>query len=157
MAILSSTLRHVRDWGECALSLAFPWPETTASEPVRIKPPLCQRCGYPFPALENHQHAFSCSQCADRVWHFLWARAAYRTEGQIHEAIVGFKYRDEYYQHGRLVDWLTEAYDRYAIEGKVHWDALVPVPLYHRRQRERGFNQARELADGLGAKRKIRQ
>ena len=31
-----------------------------------------------------------------------------------------------------------------------HWDALVPVPLYHRRLRTRGFNQARELARGLG-------
>ncbi len=36
------------------------------------------------------------------------------------------------------------------------WDAIVPVPLYHRRRRERGFNQAAELAQGLGSKRKIR-
>jgi len=31
----------------------------------------------------------------------------------------------------------------------------VPVPLYHRRHRERGFNQALEIASGLAFKRKI--
>jgi ComF family protein len=35
------------------------------------------------------------------------------------------------------------------------WQALVPVPLYHRRRRERGFNQASEIARGLAAKRKV--
>ena len=29
-------------------------------------------------------------------------------------------------------------------------DAVVPVPLHHRRERERGFNQAHDLALGLG-------
>jgi ComF family protein len=29
------------------------------------------------------------------------------------------------------------------------------VPLYHRRRRERGFNQAAELARGLGARRRL--
>jgi ComF family protein len=120
---------------------------------VRIEPPFCQRCGFPFPALENHGATFTCSQCEDRAWHFRWARAAYRTEGEVHEAIIGFKYRDEYYQQGRLIQWLTEAYDRYAAGGA--WHAVVPVPLYHRRLRERGFNQARELANGLRKNRKI--
>jgi ComF family protein len=90
----------------------------------------------------------------DRRWYFEWARAGYRTEGEVLDAIVGFKYREEYFQHRRLVDWLAEAFDRYAI--KETWDALVPVPLYHRRKRERGFNQAAELARGLGKRRGMR-
>ena len=48
----------------------------------------------------------------DRKWHFNWARSGYRTEGQVLDAIVGFKYRDEYYQQGRLVRWLTETFGR---------------------------------------------
>ncbi|HUB67989.1 MAG TPA: phosphoribosyltransferase family protein [Candidatus Methylacidiphilales bacterium] len=69
------------------------------------------------------------------------------------EAIVGYKYREEFYHHAQLVGWLTEAFDLHA-QGE-QWHALVPVPLYHRRHRERGFNQAIELAKGLGSKRKI--
>jgi competence protein ComFC len=69
------------------------------------------------------------------------------------EAIIGFKYHEQYYQRDRLIGWLAEAYDRHAGAGP--WHALVPVPLYHRRRRERGFNQALELARGLGRKRRL--
>jgi ComF family protein len=153
MAILSSTFRRAREWGECALDLAFPWPESIADEPEAIEPPVCRQCGFPFPALAAQDEAFTCSQCESSDWYFEWARAGYRTKGQVHEAIIGFKYGEQYYQRGRLVDWLTETFDRHAGTGS--WQALVPVPLYHRRHRERGFNQAKELAEGLAAKRKL--
>jgi len=121
--------------------------------PKRFERPFCQQCGYPFPALDGHDSTFLCAHCVDRKWYFKWARSGYRTEGQVLDAIVGFKYRDEYYQRGRLVRWLTETFDRHTQPGE--WHALVPVPLYHRRRRERGFNQAHEMARGLAGKRKI--
>jgi len=68
------------------------------------------------------------------------------------EAVIGFKYRDEYYREGQLIDWLTEVFDQHAGAG---WNALVPVPLYHRRHRQRGFNQALEMAYGLASRRKV--
>ncbi|HEX4140921.1 MAG TPA: ComF family protein, partial [Candidatus Methylacidiphilales bacterium] len=139
---------------ECALSLAFPWQESAAAGPVRIVPPFCRQCGDPFPGLERVDSTVVCGKCSKHRWHFQWARAAYRTQGQVLEAVLGFKYNDQYYQHGRLVGWLAEAYDHHARAEA--WDAVVPVPLYHRRHRERGFNQASELARGLARKRKIR-
>ena len=153
MALLSASLDFARDWGECALNLAFPWAESLAEEPVRIEAPFCQQCGFPYPALEGHQATFVCANCAERKWYFQWARSGYRTEGQVLDAIIGFKYRDEYYQRGLLVGWLTETFDLHARVGA--WHGLVPVPLYHRRHRERGFNQANEMAQGLASKRKI--
>jgi ComF family protein len=157
MALLSSSLRlaraHAWDWGECALNLAFPWAESTKSEPVRIERPFCEQCGYPYPALEGHQATFLCDHCVEKKWHFQWARSGYRTEGQVLDAIIGFKYRDEYYQQRRLVRWLAETFDEHVRPGE--WHALVPVPLYHRRHRERGFNQANEMARGLASQRKI--
>lgn len=153
MALLSSSLDCARDWGECLLNLAFPWPESAEAEPVRIEKPYCQQCGEPFPAMEKQSHDFLCYNCVDQKWYFQWARAGYRTEGQVLEAVIGFKYRDEYYQLGRLTEWLVETFDQHCAQEK--WDALVPVPLFHRRRRERGFNQAYELASGLGKARKI--
>jgi ComF family protein len=153
MALLSASLDCARDWAECALNLAFPWPETTAADPVRIERPFCRQCCEPFPALETYASDFLCYHCVEQTWHFQWARSAYRTEGQVLEAVIGFKYRDESYQYGRLVTWLTEVFDQYAASES--WHGLVPVPLYHRRRRERGFNQAYEIARGLGKKRKI--
>jgi ComF family protein len=124
-----------------------------AVEPVRIERPFCEQCGYPYPALVGQGSTFVCAHCAEKKWYFKWARSGYRTEGQVLEAIIGFKYRDEYYQQGRLIRWLAETFDQHARTGK--WHALVPVPLYHRRRRERGFNQAHEMARGLASQRKI--
>src|SRR5271168_577553 len=75
MALLQASLRFAREWGECALNLAFPWPETEAKEPVRIEQPYCRQCGFPFPALEHYDAEFICSDCSDRTWHFKWARS----------------------------------------------------------------------------------
>jgi ComF family protein len=153
VALLSESLRAAREWGECALNLAFPWPESTEPEPKPIEPPFCRQCGYPYPALGQPATPFTCQSCAQRKWYFEWARAAYPTDGQVLEAVIGFKYSDHYYEGNRLVDWLTEAFDNHAAGQK--WDGLVPVPLYHRRKRERGFNQAEELARGLSRRRNI--
>ena len=153
MAFLSSPFRFARNWGECALNLVFPWPESAEAEPERIEPPICEQCGYPYPDLQAHGSGFVCTNCVERKWHFEWARAGYRTDGQVLEAIIGFKYRDEYYRQDQLVEWLSETFDRHAHTG--NWHALVPVPLYHRRHRERGFNQAKEIARGLGLKRNL--
>ncbi|MDR0395854.1 MAG: double zinc ribbon domain-containing protein [Oscillospiraceae bacterium] len=38
----------------------------------------------------------------------------------------------------RMLDWLPDGFD-----------ALTPVPLHHRRERSRGYNQARVLCEGL--------
>jgi ComF family protein len=161
LALLSASLRQARghtwrwarDWGECALGLAFPEAISAEAEPIRIEPPYCRQCGYPYPALGGHSAEFTCNNCATRTWHFDWARSGYRTEGQVLEAVIGYKYRDEYYREHQLVNWLTEIFDRHALGGG--WNALVPVPLYHRRHRQRGFNQALELARGLASHRKI--
>lgn len=152
MALLPASLRFARDWAECGLNLAFPWPESDLPMPGRIEPPYCRQCGEPFTTLADPAPDFICQRCTEHDWHFEWARSSYPANGQVLDAIIGFKYRDEYYHYARMVDWLVEAYDRH-IFGK--WDALVPVPLYHRRKRERGFNQAQELARGLSKRRKI--
>jgi hypothetical protein len=124
VAFLSSALAGARAWSECALSLAFPWPESNEAEPKPVVAPFCERCGYPYEHVPGGT-PFECSNCADHHWHFAWARAGYLTEGQVHEAVVGFKYHDEFFRLSQLTGWLTEAFDRHAAGEK--WDALVPA------------------------------
>ncbi len=107
-----------RGWANCALNLAFPWPDSAEAEPVRIDAPFCRQCGYPYPALEGHSGDFTCNNCVNRTWHFDWARSGYRTEGQVLEAVIGYKYSDQYYRESQLVDWLTETYDRHVKKGE---------------------------------------
>jgi ComF family protein len=146
-------LESFRRWSEVGLDLAFPWPASEEEAPQSIQPPFCRRCGYPFPALAD-QPDFLCHHCAEKTFHFEWARAGYLTAGQVREAVVGFKYGEQFFRREQLIGWLVEAFDRHGSAGR--WDGLVPVPLYPRRYRARGFNQARELAEGLKSKRKMK-
>ncbi len=82
-----------------------------------------------------------------RRWSFSWAHGQYEAMGQVREAVIGFKFSGQYHQRPYLVAWLKEGFD-YMAAGE-EWDGFVPVPLHRLRKRERGFNQAEELALGL--------
>lgn len=151
MALLS--LPTLRDWGLTFLDLVFPEPPFEGKIPEPIEAPFCEQCGQPFEGAITT--TFSCTNCADRTWHFQSARAYYPFKGGVREAILGFKYREQFYQRKHLVRWLIAGYDRRYAEGEIKWDGLVPVPLHRLRRRERGFNQARELANGLSRQRHI--
>ncbi|MBA3944292.1 MAG: ComF family protein [Herpetosiphonaceae bacterium] len=56
----------------------------------------------------------------------------------------------KYKRHSVLADPLAELAVQIAGSAIPLVDAIVPVPLYARRQRERGFNQAELLAQGIG-------
>lgn len=67
------------------------------------------------------------------------------------EGVHGFKYEGRFWLRRQLVDWLADGWADHFARDAAAWDALVPVPLHHLRHRERGFNQARVLAEGLSA------
>ena len=60
--------------------------------------------------------------------------------------MVRFKYGHEYYLRRPLADWLAEAFHTDPRLTNRPVDAIVPVPLHPRRERERTFNQAAVLA-----------
>jgi ComF family protein len=137
-------------WVKSMLDLVFP------VEPVPEDLPstgehICSRCGESYEG--DMEGKFRCSNCAGRRWYITKARAAYRAEHEVREVIHEFKYQSQFHHLPCLAEWLEEGFDRfYKNEGDV-WDGLVPVPLYPLRRRERGFNQAEELAFVLGKKR----
>ena len=136
-----------------ALDLAFPPPPPPpADAPARrIVRPFCARCGEPFPGMLPD--AFLCTNCAERDHTLAWARAPWRAEGYVREAIHDFKYRGRFHLLGPLTDLLEDGFRQFAA-GEA-WDALVFVPLHPLRQRERGFNQAEELCRELGRRQRL--
>ncbi|RMF94367.1 MAG: ComF family protein [Nitrospinota bacterium] len=120
-----------------------------------IHAPYCPRCGLPFasPAALCASPEHQCASCRHHPPPFEVARAVGRYEGVLRELIHLFKYQ----RRLRLGKALVALMDQ-------HWgerfpdrqfDYLVPVPLHHRRLREREFNQAQVLAEGLGRLRDI--
>jgi len=153
-----------KPWADTALSFVFPdvcqlcaakratKREGYVCEDCRaqvrcIDAPFCERCGLPFEG--EITGTFECTNCREMELHFASARSAVTAQGPVLDAIHRYKYKSQMW----FEEFLTELF----VPGASDWfrehpvDALLPVPLYPVKQRERGFNQAERLARRLGA------
>ncbi len=106
----------------------------------RIEPPLCPRCGLPQP------QAYLCPSCLAWQASIDGIRSPFSFTGAIRAAVHQLKYQHVTALASPLAGLLAAYLDANAIPA----DVLVPVPLYPRRLRERGYNQSALLARRLG-------
>ena len=106
-----------------------------------ITPPICARCGDPIARLDA-----GCSGCSGHTKAVTRARAIGQYEGTLREIIHALKYSGRH----SLARPLAERMRQRGSELLEKVDCVVPVPLHWRREYERGFNQAREIARHLG-------
>ena len=114
-----------------------------------ITPPMCMRCGVPSRhGSYRVRTGPSARHCLGTITGDPVSR--YRTagwyQGALRSIIHAFKYQGRRSLATPLAALMREA--GRDLLGSV--DAVVPVPLYPRRRWTRGFNQARDLAKGLG-------
>ncbi len=116
----------------------------------RIDRPFCERCGKPHQrivglgALSN----YPCADCRDKPNPYIrriWGAAYY--DDAVGATIRHFKFQKKKIVLPPLADLLIDFAVR-EMDGE-QYDSLVPVPLYHTRLRDRGFNQALKLAEPL--------
>ncbi len=117
--------------------------ETCEQDVEPIQAPRCEKCSSPFPGAITEQ--FTCANCGERDLHFDCAIACYVSSGPVRDFVHGFKYFGQTHLRHTLAAWLAETLDDPRMTAQP-FDALVPVPLHHVRQREREFNQAEVLA-----------
>ncbi|MCX6966927.1 MAG: ComF family protein [Verrucomicrobia bacterium] len=111
-----------------------------------IRAPFCDTCSQPFPG--QIESAFLCPNCRERHFEFTCAVACYQSRDGVREVVHRFKYNGKIYLRHVLVDWLAETLKDPRLQTPA-CDRIVPVPLHPTRERERGFNQAHILAEGL--------
>lgn len=126
---------------------------TQQAERWRIRAPRCEICSEPFEGEIGQR--FDCPNCADRRFRFVSAVSVLRSREAVREMLHHFKYEGRFHLRHPLGAWLAEAFDDPRLGGDPI-DALVPVPLHARRRRERGFNQALELAGQAAARRGLK-
>jgi ComF family protein len=105
--------------------------------------PICAHCGATV-ANAGDPAPHLCLDCAagSRLTHFDGVRVATTYEGAARKAIIALKFRGQRRVAERLVTLLTVPF----------WcdiqvaDIVIPMPLHAHRQRERGYNQAEEVA-----------
>jgi ComF family protein len=103
---------------------------------VPITPPVCVNCGAPVESDESQ-----CTTCRRRKRDFS-NTAVYLYEDVVRDVIHRFKYYGcPRYAHG-LAKLTLDSFPGF-FDGA---EALVPVPMYPKKRRRRGYNQAEELA-----------
>lgn len=113
----------------------------------RFAPPLCICCGCPLPSwrlttLEQQ----ACPRCRRGVTVVTCRQAIGAYEGSLRHIIHALKYDGRRSVATRLGNLMRESGSAVLRTA----DLVVPVPLHWRRHRQRGFNQAHELARHLG-------
>ena len=101
-----------------------------------IKPPICPWCGIMFKSRQGEDHL--CGECTTSPKRFRIARSAGIYQKALMNAIHGFKYKGKIQLTRPLGTILFSSFVS-------HWggygiDAIVPVPLHHRKLKIRGFN-----------------
>jgi ComF family protein len=110
-----------------------------------IHPPYCPRCGLPVPSGDGE--GYLCGPCLQEKRHFEVHRSSGLYEGVLKEAIHTFKYGGVFSLVRLFGDLLQPTLQTLSRDYPV--DLMIPVPLYIRRLRERGFNQALLLVKEL--------
>lgn len=106
---------------------------------------MCACCGDPVDGAPGV--AFRCSWCQREEPAFDLARSAVRYRGPVCEAIQQMKYGAGLHVVSVWIPWLVACVRTHYPDRR--FDAVTFVPMSPRRERERSYNQARLLADGL--------
>lgn len=106
---------------------------------AKIIPPICDRCGRPL-------NRTTCPYCQKLPMQIDGTRAVAFFEGSVRQAIHALKYDHRPELAKPLGALLIDYFSAHPIPA----DALIPIPLHSERERARGYNQARLLAQELG-------
>ncbi len=131
----------------CRQSLTRPgtFCSTCLHEMRPVTSPRCPRCDLPFAALDGSDHL--CQPCTLLPPPFLWARSAGLYQDSLRRAVQRLKFQGDF-NLDRPLAGLMRSVLQQSLEA-YEADLLVPVPLFRRRLRRRGFNQALLLARAL--------
>jgi ComF family protein len=111
-------------------------------------PPLCGRCGAPLLMTGRPHRHHGCDACTEWPDALRFARSACLMEPPADRLVHELKYRS----WPALAAPMGERMAAVAWPAEAHEPAvLVPVPTTARRQRERGYNQAEQLAAAVAA------
>lgn len=109
-----------------------------------IHEPRCKKCSKP---LEQDQIEY-CSDCERKEYHFEYGYSLWIYDSVMKSSVSNFKYRHKKEYADYYVEMLVKHFGN-AI-AKMAPDAVVPVPVHKSKYRERGYNQAEILANGIG-------
>lgn len=111
-----------------------------------LHPPLCLTCSDPLPFSQTGHDTLKCSYCRDAGTGVTIGRAL----GEYNDAMRAILHALKYDGRRSIASTLSALMRAHRADALAGADCVVPVPLHWRRRWRRGFNQADDLAAGLG-------
>lgn len=111
-----------------------------------MKNPRCMKCGKP---LDNPQKEY-CGDCIKKKHYYTAGRVIWVYTKEMRQSIYRFKYDNKREYADFYVEEAVRLYGDWI--KRIGADAIVPIPLYRKKHKMRGFNQAQVLAEGIGRK-----
>ncbi len=154
MKLLESSARVLSRGSLVLLELFYPLHCDGCEKALFAKTRLCQKCwdcAKPLAASLCKVCSYQlvkgarCNNCVDRQLHFVAGVSAFQYEGLVRQLLHRFKYGGEQSLKKVLGELLAVALRDQRLQ-EIPFEAIVPVPLYRLREREREFNQALLLA-----------
>ena len=108
-----------------------------------IEGDICLKCGK---AIESLEEEF-CHDCMTKHFEYKRGVAAFSYSKAMKRSMYGFKYNNRR-EYGRF--YAKSIWDlRKDVIDAWNCDVIIPVPLHYKRQRKRGYNQAKVLSKQL--------
>lgn len=126
-------------------------PDCRADLPRNLS--ACQSCALPLPETAE---GLCCGECLKQPPPFTRARIPWRYEFPVNRMISRYKYRGQRHYGRPLMAGLASYLEEdFRAEPHLRPQALIAVPMHPARRRQRGFNQAQDVAEYLGRVLKI--
>jgi ComF family protein len=142
-------------WQKAAASIFFPQRICLNCGQLSLERPLCPVCSGIMKTLRHCPQCASfiadtetkhylCPDCRRQAPSFMKGVAALPYTGSLRDVLIAYKYEQKTGYRRPLAALLVALYENYYLD--IAFDAIVPVPLYPERLRERGYNQAELLS-----------
>jgi len=156
---------QLTDWAEKILTWVLPFTCVLCKEPAEGPLDLCQACRQDLPIVAHKcpqcgtklgtTPPLTCGACLQAPPPFAATYALYDYQWPLPSLILGLKFGQELKFARVLGELLAEKIAQDWYKGKSLPELIVPVPLHRERLKERGFNQALELARPISKRLKI--
>ena len=117
----------------------------SSGEEEEETPALCMKCGAPVADEEEY-----CRMCRAHPHVFEQGRAIFMYSDKWKRSLERYKF----YGHREFADFYAAAMVKWGGDALRRWspDLIVPIPLHRQKERARGFNQARLIAEKISSR-----
>jgi len=153
LTYLLKTRQLLRHWHSCTQLLPYTCPVCNAISSERIctsctqsLPTIkaqCQQCGLPLYPNESDTGKLYCGRCLSKRPYFDRCISPFHYKPPINQLITDLKFHQKLYYANLLGHLLLEKIKQ---QNTPLPECIIPVPLHSKRLRQRGFNQALEIA-----------